>query len=158
MQRHTMVCNGIQRYATNGYNGMQRHTMVCNGIQTSVVFLQRDILATWHFYNESVKPEKYYWQQDSWFVPRLVELWQFCMSAMTWANTLLAMQILKYLCTKRITSFDWASPILYSDSVWESIGPETRYKPVLSTFWLSVTPTHKNDSPRSMRVNPLNAT
>ncbi len=22
-----------------------------------VVFLQRDILATWHFYNESVKPE-----------------------------------------------------------------------------------------------------
>jgi len=25
-----------------------------------VVFLQRDILATWHFYNESVKPEKYY--------------------------------------------------------------------------------------------------
>ena len=54
LHMYTMVCDGILWYA-NVYDGMLWYTCVYFGIQSTVVFLQRDILATWHFYNESVK-------------------------------------------------------------------------------------------------------
>ena len=53
---YTMVCDGIRRYANvydgmrwyaiNVYDGIQLYTCVYFGIQSTVVFLQRDILAT----------------------------------------------------------------------------------------------------------------
>jgi len=52
---YTMVYDGMLTY-TMVYDGMQpTDAMAYNGMQSTVVFLQRDILATWHFYNESVK-------------------------------------------------------------------------------------------------------
>ena len=53
---YTMVCDGIlwyanvydgmRWYAINVYDGIQWYTCVYFGIQSTVVFLQRDILAT----------------------------------------------------------------------------------------------------------------
>jgi len=52
---YAMVYDGMQRYAINVYDGIRWYTCVYFGVQSTVVFLQRDIIATWHFYNESVK-------------------------------------------------------------------------------------------------------
>ena len=55
MRWYAIVYDGMQQYAINVYDGIRWYTCVYFGIQSGVVFLQRDILATWHFYNESVK-------------------------------------------------------------------------------------------------------
>ena len=56
MQLYAMVYDGMQRYAINVYDGILWYTCVYDGIlwytcvyfgiQSTVVFLQRDILAT----------------------------------------------------------------------------------------------------------------
>jgi len=40
------VCDGIRWYAIVCNQRIQWDAMVCNGIQSTVVFLQRDIIAT----------------------------------------------------------------------------------------------------------------
>ena len=43
---YAMVYDGMQRYAINVYDGIRWYTCVYFGIQSTVVFLQRDIIAT----------------------------------------------------------------------------------------------------------------